>query len=175
MKLIEPGVWLQVAKFPTFLAGERMVSKRNTPRICSRLTVHQLSVNCRSEAGRFLIECWATVGQLLLATAHLSRSSSLFFVKISRDPILNQDFAKRRTTAAERTETSQKKKKIDEYINCFFFLTENLFTALSLVVCTEKNERLISKEIEVRRRSGRKSLKFGIRQVDIGEISTVKT
>ena len=108
----------------------------------------------------------------MLATAHLSRSSSLFFVKISRDPILNQDFAKRRTTAAERTETS-KKKKIHEYI-FFFSLTENLFTALSLVVCTEKNERLVSKKIEVRRRSGRKSLKFGIRQVDMGQNSTVK-
>ena len=114
----------------------------------------------------------------MLATAHLSRSSSLFFVKISRDPILNQDFAKRRTTAAERTETSKKKKrkKIDEYINCFFFffLTENLVTALSLAVCTEKNEPLVSKEIEVRRRSGRKSLKFGIRQVDMAQISIVK-
>jgi len=56
----------------------------------------------------------------------------------------------------------------------FLFLTENLFTALSLVVCTEKNEQLVSKEIEVRRRSGRKSLKFGIRQVNMGQISTVK-
>ena len=33
--------------------------------------------------------------------SHLRRASSLLYSKISRDPILNQDFAKRKTIATE--------------------------------------------------------------------------